>query len=82
MTKTSRLARTKHDMTFPNFSPDAPPKDWERQHAGPRAFGSPAFRKNLNGARPVPRLASHHYASDRLPGYASKRDTRSTFVFA
>lgn len=60
---------------MPRFSSDAPPKDWERQHA--RRLSKSAMKND----RPVPRLASHHYASDRLPSYNQRRDT-ATFVFA
>jgi hypothetical protein len=42
----------------PHFSPEGPPKDWERQHAAPRGrtiLGVPTWNQ---GAMPVPRNAS------------------------
>lgn len=61
---------------MPRFASDAPPKDWERQHARRLSKDGLAPRN-----RPVPRLASHHYASDRVAGYTPRRDS-GTFLFA
>jgi hypothetical protein len=52
--------------SFPEFDPEAPPRDWERQHAAPRGriiLGVDCWNY---GAKPVPHLASHHYADSRV----------------
>lgn len=51
---------------MPQFSPDAPPRDWERQHA-------------VAHTRPIPRLAGHHYASAVLKG---EQQVGGEFYFA
>jgi hypothetical protein len=50
----------------PNFSPDAPPRDWERQHS-------------VAHKRPIPRLAGHQYASAVVKG---EQRVRNEFYFA
>lgn len=66
--------RTEWMGAVPRFNADAPPRDWERQHAGTRAIGSTVFTSFRNGARPVPRQANCHFIG-------VDRDVRNVYFY-
>ena len=64
--------RTEWMGAVPRFTPDAPPRDWVKQHNMPRGIGTKAFA--TNGARPVPRRANCHF-------YGIDSDTRNVYFY-
>jgi hypothetical protein len=73
-------ARAVSSSSVPIFDPAAPPRDWERQHAAPRGRLILGVETWNQGARPVPHLASHHYADNRIKFRLGQGN--ATFYFA